>query len=294
MNLKELFKEEINKLQITNKEDIKNYIYIRIGELFDYDAAYLFASEEEQNIISKKRIDITNVTNFNITCTSWAYMFADFMNAFEINNVVVNENKHSYVKTYIDGVYSINDLMSGYRDITNIKFGIKPENIYNLKKDGNVYVKEDINLKLFDKKFEYEKNILKLKKQLFEKRKELPIEKFAYTLFQVISRIISMTKGNSITYLTGRKFISDYIKTFIGNDYKIGRAHFHNKENNDFVEVYSINNKGNKSHYFVFQKNKQNVFEFQEVPEIYIDALYKIYINDYDYSCKPSDTCGLK
>ncbi len=54
MNLLELLKQELKTKNIIDKELIARYIYIRIGELFDYDESYLFENwDEQQNIVNQ-------------------------------------------------------------------------------------------------------------------------------------------------------------------------------------------------------------------------------------------------
>lgn len=103
MNLLEMMQNEIKSHNLTNKQDIKNYIYIRTGQIFDYDPVYLISTQEEKEAFKSKRIDIKNVTDFKITCFSWAHLFADLLNVFDIPTVVAIENNHAYVKTYIGG-----------------------------------------------------------------------------------------------------------------------------------------------------------------------------------------------
>ena len=111
IDLLQILELEINLLRLRkNKYAIARYIYIRLGELFCYDANLAYANDLQRRYIRNKRINIRCVTDFDIVC--------------DVDNVV-----HVYVVYTIDDKTYLADLTTGNIDITRIKFGMKP--IYN-------------------------------------------------------------------------------------------------------------------------------------------------------------------
>ena len=73
-DLVELIKTELNFLNLVDKKDIQNHIYHRIGEIFEYNPYWKFASVLEQYKIAKRKIDVHNVTDFYAVCFELAPM----------------------------------------------------------------------------------------------------------------------------------------------------------------------------------------------------------------------------
>lgn len=106
MDLIKILKYELSELQLTDKFQIARYIYVRTGELFNYDPLYEILDcndQEEKFELINKRVDIHNVTDFNIVCYSWANMYKDLLSEFGINAKVIESPFHSHV------IFSIND-----------------------------------------------------------------------------------------------------------------------------------------------------------------------------------------
>ena len=106
MDLARDLEEEIKNLNLTDELSIARYIYIRTGELFDYSMAYL--ATDYSNPIEVKRsdeikyqkIDIHHVLDFNLVCTSWAYLYVDLLTYFGIKAEVIDSNYHGYALVY--------------------------------------------------------------------------------------------------------------------------------------------------------------------------------------------------
>lgn len=175
--------------------------------------------------------------------------------------------------------------MADYRDITNIKIGLTPENLYTLKKEDRMYIKETEDISKFFKPSALNSELKNIKDRLYEKKKNLGFEDFIYIAFQIIEKLVN--KEQNLTYITGIKYISDLICYFIGKNNISSKTYFYNKEKNIFIEAYSINRK-DKIHYFVFQKNDKGKYLFQEVPKIYIEALLASHIAIHGCNSKPT------
>ena len=74
LDLLALMKKEINELQIKDKKGIKNHIYYRTGEIFNYDPLYIFSDEGKKAELREIRLDITEIKDFNVNCYTWAHL----------------------------------------------------------------------------------------------------------------------------------------------------------------------------------------------------------------------------
>ena len=130
IDLLQILELEINLLRLRkNKYAIARYIYIRLGELFCYDANLAYANDLQRRYIRNKRINIRCVTDFDIVCDAYSYMYVELLNHFNIDAEIVDNVVHVYVVYTIDDKTYLADLTTGNIDITRIKFGMKP--IYN-------------------------------------------------------------------------------------------------------------------------------------------------------------------
>lgn len=134
MDLLAMMQKEITELQLTDKVAIKDHIYHRTGEIFKYDPLWTFASDEREKL-RQKRINIRDVTDFYLTCYSWAHAFKDLLLAFLIPARVEVKDDHAYVESFINGETYFSDLMLNLEDIKRIKFGMNP--VHNFKLTNN-------------------------------------------------------------------------------------------------------------------------------------------------------------
>lgn len=268
MNLIKELKDEITELNLTDKVQIKDYIYIRTGELFNYDPMWVFSSYEERQIIRNKHVDISNVTDFNIVCFSWASMYKELLNEFGISsNVVFTENKeHAFVEILLDGKKYIADLMLDYQDIMRIKFGMETcfncqivDDKYNLDN----YKKDDEIDFLKGKNMEDILNKIKLKLQFLKLRLKSNNEEYVYQVFKTIETIMNFPRAN-IGYISGLKFICKLLEIFVDTNYHPYNTHFFNNENGIYIEVYTVY-RNNNICYFAYKKNENNTYELHEI-----------------------------
>ena len=121
MDLVVKLKQEIEKLQLQNSLEIAYFLYIRTGEIFEYDPRWEVASDKEAKQIFEKKIDIHNISSFKIVCSSWAYLYADLLQEFNIPAEVIGK-RHLKVKFWIEKEEYIADITDHYEDIWRIKF----------------------------------------------------------------------------------------------------------------------------------------------------------------------------
>ena len=71
MNVLELLDKEL-KGKDWSEETKSRYLYIRSGQLFSYDQRFFYANNFLKKEILERQINLENVTNFRVVCTSWS------------------------------------------------------------------------------------------------------------------------------------------------------------------------------------------------------------------------------
>ncbi len=198
-DLLSILEKEINLLGLKNNSyAIARYIYIRLGELFEYDVGLEYATEEKKEKLKRKRVNIRNVTDFSIICDSYAYMYVELLNHFGIPAKVVDTKAHVYVIYNIDEKTYLADLTSGNEDITRIKFGLKPN--YN-RQIHPIAPKEDTTFDEIDKMIyingistEEGLNFLKEELELKKRQEKWSQEEYTYQVFKIIEMIMNFKR----------------------------------------------------------------------------------------------------
>lgn len=268
-NLLKNLELEINLLGIKdNPYKIARYIYIRLGELFEYDPYSEYASEEKKNILKAKKIDIRNVKSFQFICDSYAYMYAELLNYFGISAKVVDTKEHVYVIYTIEEKMYLADLTSGNEDITRIKFGLKP--IYNRQihpiapKEDHTF--DEIDQEIYVNGVTTEEALDTLKIILMRKKihQRWSQEEYIYHVFKVIESIMNFDR-NAIGFVSGVTYIYYLLNFFIEN-YDICHTHFLNQ--NDGLEMELFYTKiDNNIFYFKYQKTIDGFYKLKEISE---------------------------
>lgn len=285
MNLLKTLKQEISDLQITDKMTIARYIYTRTGEIFDYDPFYEISDNEEKDRIAHKRIDIENVTEFDIVCTTWAYLYVDLLKFFYINAKVKYCNpifkSHPTVFLEIDKKIVLVDLMLGFEDISGIKFGYSIR--HNLIQGSDFLTKaEEMDAAIkYNKGIKTEEVLELIKKELIDLK--LDPDEYKYKVFKTIEKIMSFPRSN-VRFISGAEYIFQLLRDF-SIKLQGGYATFYNKEKKEFIAVYFIELE-EKPVYFIYQKNENGLYEFHEVTEERINALYDNYSASSDFFLK--------
>lgn len=278
MNLLKLMKEEVSSLHLSNELEIIRYLYIRTGQIFDYDPRFDIVDEYEKENIAKKRIDIENVEEFDIVCETWNYLFVDLLQAFGIEAKVLKSGitkfHHSLVEitTKNYGVLYA-DLMIGLCDLGAIKLG---KEIINMHFSDNF---KDKSFEEIDKKIKYNQGITfeevlgLIKKELLDEN--LTYDELLQSAFKVVGDIINFPRKYTMRYCSGNNWIFNILLELTGE--KFASTQFYNLENNEFIEVFPLD-LSNKTLYYVFKKDSDGTFKFLQIEESEI----KEYLNDYD------------
>lgn len=273
MNLVKSLKIEIDYLKIDNQYEIARYIYIRLGELFNYDPLYIFGNGYEKEFIKNKRINVYNVDDYDLTCMSWSYMYVELLKVFGIKAEVIKNDIHAAVVLVIDNKKFLADLTNANEDITNIKFGLPIKNFQQINSDKeDIFNFDKIDEKVYLKDEKKEKLLENLKQKLEFMKQNQVLENYDYLIFKLIEKIINET--NNIGFVSGVTFINRILDEL---DCKIVKHHYLNKELKEFLEVYCLI-KNLKKYYFIYQKSNDGMYELYEQKEEDVKVLSKKYL----------------
>lgn len=277
MNLLKQMKEEISSLQLQDELEIIRYLYIRIGQIFDYDPRFDVVDECEKEEIAKKRINIENVKEFDIVCETWCYLFVDLLEAFGIEAKVLKSTfpkfHHSLVEitTKNYGVLYA-DLMIGFYDLGAIKLGKETKYIYF--DNSNIISFDRIDKKIkYKYEITFEEAIELAKRELFNET--LSFDERLQKTFQMVANIINFPRKSSIRYCSGTHSIFQLLFELTGE--KFVSTQFYNLENNEFLEVFPLE-LSNQTLYYTYEKDANGSFQFHQVEEEKIEE----YLNHYD------------
>lgn len=144
MNIKKIILDELKDKDYT-KMEIARYIYIRLGQLLVFDPLYVYGSISVQNRLVYKFVDIENLENNKVICSTWALIYSELLDEFDIENEV-RGTRHYYVLVNIDGYIFKADATEGNSmlDLGRIKYGdatqnYEAENIEEIDKKINYY-----------------------------------------------------------------------------------------------------------------------------------------------------------
>lgn len=264
MNILELLKNEINILKIDNKYKIARYLYIRTGEIFNYDPIYVFSSEEIRELLKKKKINSKNVTSFDLICFSWANLYAELLESFNIKYQIIRNDNHAAIIVVIDNKMFLADLTNRNIDISRIKFGTKIQNFYQIYRNKNEekFSFQQIDNEIYTKGVELEKTISKLKTSANILKTQMPIDEYNYFFFNLIQKIVNIPREN-VGFMSGIVFISELLKEFNFDKNNFRNTHYFDINKKIFIDVYETLVNGN-SHYFAYQKYNKN-YRLQEI-----------------------------
>lgn len=255
MNLVEKFKQEIQELNLKEPYEIAYFLYIRTGEIFEYNPLWEIASDKEATKIFKERIDIYCVQQFKIVCSSWAYLYKDLLEAFKIHAQIVGKN-HVKVIFWINQIEYVADMTKNYEDLWRIKFGLPLLHFH--PKD-----KEVIEDKKLDKKIKYDKGIqiVEVLKIIRQELEYVKIGEYPYQLCKIMETIMQFQRKN-VEYVSGREWLEF---AFTELDYPLEYARFFDKRKHIYFNVYQIFDEKNFPHYFAYQRMPNDYFEFHEI-----------------------------
>ena len=274
MNLLAYIKQEVNRLNLTDALEISRFIYIKLGELFFYDAAYQTYPKEslERQKIFNKKIDIKNVTHFNLVCSTWAHLYVDLLNEFDIPCEYVEIDKHAYVRIRYNFNNINADLCYTFKDFTAIKYGYQTE-LFSLDTE-NDYL--NIDKKIHYWHGMYANEVLEMIKNQLHLDQCKSLSSKINKVFTAIKVLLNTKTFN--TFTCGKTYIKGLLKYFLEEDYKnIHYTSLYNRERTEFVEVF-IDCSQKDLEYFAYAKNEDGIFQFDKKSKKEIDQLSEKFI----------------
>lgn len=264
MNLLEILRQEIENLQIEDKMDIASYIYVRTGEIFQYNPLWEIGNQRDIKNLRSEEIDIQNITNFYITCFSWSKIYKELLKAFKIPSVDIGKS-HAKVQFYVNKTWYIADITKNYEDITRIKFKLP---LKNFPFSSN-YQGKPID------------DVLKvIKKELLNQN--LTLEEYTLRVCKLIENIMQFPREN-IGFVSGREFIEKIFKFLL--EYTPESSLFFDKERQVYVNIYTFSF-SYVNYYFSYQKMANGYYEFHEIDTKELCYLLDEYSVIDDYALK--------
>lgn len=251
MNLLELLKKEVNNLNLSNQKEIAYYLYIRTGEIFDFDARWDYGNESVADEVLEKELDMENITDFHLVCKSWSKLYVNLLKEFGISAKVVGKNNHFKVEIILDNKEYIADLTNKYEDIFRIKFGLK---VLHFHLKGESFINEDL-----DNKIKYLKGI-KTEEVLANLYREIDLldlthNDYILKVCDLIMNIINFPR-KYVDFVSGKEYILYLFERFGLN---VSTNTFCQIDRNIFVGVFRV-------------RSYQNVyyFSYQKVNDVYV------------------------
>ncbi|MEE3342571.1 MAG: hypothetical protein VZS44_00590 [Bacilli bacterium] len=245
-----MLKEVIEYLDQSNFNDFTKirWIYLYVCEKFSYDMRYPYATNDLKEEILNKKVDLTNVEDFEHICYAYAHILTDLLTIYGFNCEIVKEVEnrklsHVYVIVrYKDKVLKLDPTKK--HDTTRVKMRNgtldfqtlidDPTFLDELKEADNIIKEKYHNKEIDDDKYNYEE-IMKIISSLednFSKNNTPQSERFFKKLeiiFKIVNSKTNFKKYDDIDYYFSyllRKFkINDkqlYVKPaiFFKNDDK--------------------------------------------------------------------------
>ncbi len=257
MNLLNELKQEITKYSITNEVFIPRYIYLRMGQIFDFDAHYLFVKYEDMPKLLARKMDMTNITEYTLVCSTFAYLYQDILHEFGYNTLIKEEQhglrKHYYVLVKTSKYLLKADVTGLNFDLSSIKFGLPTKDFYIL----NTLDKGKKIINKIDKEINYQKEInteeiLKLIRQELL-AKNLKRETYIEEVIKIVTLIMNIKREN-VNFVSGRDFIIYLFNYFLLDNTYLKTYSLYNLEQDKYIALITLKSQDNYR-YFVYQKD---------------------------------------
>lgn len=275
MNLLELLQKEIADLKLTDLELIARYIYIRTGEILEYNPAYDVASKQGKRALSLEYFNIKKMHTRYIICHTWSTIYRDLLLAFGIKAIKIRKGDHSRVLYQIKNDYYMADMTTNHEDIYRIKFGLETKNNYkikNTKEENNQLIKHWDEQLGYIKGMRTETALALLKKELQEK---YPLEEdYLFQVYQIIQSIINIPRNIQMGNVSGRKYIRFLLQLFLEDKYQSCTSKIYNLEQSIYIQAYGMKCK-NQSHFYFYQEMENGNYELQEISFALIEYFEK-------------------
>jgi len=287
MNLLELMKQEIINLGLKDKLEIAYYLYIRTGEIFEYDISFVYKEKNEQEKYKTYIPDDEHITDKNKVCFTWARSYINLLNSFGIKAKYKDTKRHAYVEILIDNYTIKADLMIMGADIMLTKVGLRPRNFKCLQNKALIKKVENSLLNKGIISLDMEKNINNssrilsaFKNCLKNKMGKNYKEEYVYGVFRKVEELIN-SLDNVLGEVSGTKFISYLLDIFLWDEDKPLDTLFYNQESGIYIKLYLLKRKDGNPYYYAYQKMNDGHYKFVSVPPIYVECLLKSGLKQY-------------
>lgn len=269
MNLVEYLKEEVERLHLQDKLEIAKFIYWKTGELFDYNQAlfcYPKNSVEREKVINEK-IDIYNIKSPFLICTSWAKMYVELLQEFEIPAKIVDFGEHRYVKILVDEKEVVADLTWGiYKDISMIKLGFRPNNFVV---NGNNTFENNFQMNDYHGiSTEQALAILKTEVNLDKYSRDVKVKK----AFEIVQLIINIERSN-VYFNSGFNLILKLLDYFLEIEAEF--VEYTCCYNADYTSFFGVFRSfaGVEDDYYIYEQEEDHFYHLKKVSGEQVDNL---------------------
>ena len=273
MNVIDLLDSELKNKNWTLEEK-QRYVYLRSCQIFSFDpryqlCRYLPNNYQTQQEIRNKTIDLTNVTDFNVVCTSYSKYVINVL-LEELLNIksTFEGNDHNYITSLVNEKnFKIDGTVT---DIFRIKLNMSTNGYQLLPR--NVYYNEE--LMNIDKKINYieseygEHHIKNKRNEIFNSLSDFKsnLDFFNFILTEIKKLYQSYHLSHNFS---DAKFCIAYLILHIFNSYDqesikdVTLFLDNDKQNWDFVKLYAIDLE-DEMLYWCLEKQDKN-FTFHEI-----------------------------
>ena len=96
----DLRNEVVSYVEKNNLDDFQiiRYIYLTVCREFSYDVRFIYGNESLKREIANKKIDISNVQEYEIVCYTYCHILVELLALFNINAEIEREDSHGVFK----------------------------------------------------------------------------------------------------------------------------------------------------------------------------------------------------
>ena len=295
----DMLKEVINCLDQSGFDDFTKirWIYLYVCEKFSYDVRYIYATKDLKEKIYNKKVDLTNVQDYEYVCYTYAHILVDLLNIYGFESEIVKEVKNRDI-THVYVVVKCNDKLikldpTTKHDTTRVKMKNGTLDFQSLVDDPTFY--DDLNeadnvIKSYkkstindDEKYDYD-TIMKIMAAMtenFSKNKVLPNEMFfdkLKVIFEIVNAKKSFTRYDDIDY-----YFSYLLKKFKINEKKIyvKPAIFFRKDDKsmkDIINLILVEYDNMPPLFFIMEKIDKN-YQIREIAKDEVLEKLELYSN---------------
>lgn len=249
MDLLAILKKEMGDLGITDSYEIAYYIYVRTGQIFEFNIKIGYCDKDTLLEILKEKFDIRNIRKRKIICFKWAPLYVALLKEFGIEAKEGGDDRHAYVLFCISEKWYKADITVWHEDISRAKFGLPMK-----------HIKGDTNLNDLDKKFGFFKGMAvdevigMVKEEIL--KEDLRLEEMYERVLQFLGMFFEFNREN-VGYKSGEVFISYVIYEILKTElyYDV----FYDLDRDDYFSVYYLSS----GECFIFKKDEDDFYRFR-------------------------------